>query len=162
DGKAQSGIRTLHRTGYRFVGEVEESDGSAVRTATSPADVQVAVAAHAPSAAVATREPDAQVATRGPSAPVAAPLTRGRVGIVGAAPGPVAPLGALAMLPRAGRNIDAPAAVAASAAAPTTRAPAHGAKTLAVLPFRNLSADPEQDYFADGIGVEILIALSRL
>ena len=32
---------------------------------------------------------------------------------------------------------------------------------LAVLPFRNLSADPEQDYFADGITEDIITALSR-
>ncbi|MEX0854108.1 MAG: winged helix-turn-helix domain-containing protein, partial [Bauldia sp.] len=32
---------------------------------------------------------------------------------------------------------------------------------LAVLPFRNLSADPEQDYFADGIVEDIITALSR-
>jgi len=33
---------------------------------------------------------------------------------------------------------------------------------LAVLPFENLSGDPEQDYFADGIVEEIITALSRV
>ena len=33
--------------------------------------------------------------------------------------------------------------------------------SLAVLPFQNLSGDPEQDYFADGIVEDIIIALSR-
>ena len=33
--------------------------------------------------------------------------------------------------------------------------------TLAVLPFDNLSAEPGQDYFADGIGEELTTALSR-
>ena len=32
---------------------------------------------------------------------------------------------------------------------------------LAVLPFENLSGDPEQEYFADGIVEEITIALSH-
>jgi TolB-like protein len=32
---------------------------------------------------------------------------------------------------------------------------------LAVLPFRNLSADPEQEYFADGMVEDIITALSR-
>ena len=32
---------------------------------------------------------------------------------------------------------------------------------LAVLPFQNLSGDPEQDYFADGIVEDIITALSR-
>ncbi len=34
--------------------------------------------------------------------------------------------------------------------------------SIAVLPFRNLSGDPEQEYFADGMVDEILTALSRL
>ena len=33
--------------------------------------------------------------------------------------------------------------------------------SLAVLPFSNLSSDPEQDYFADGIVEDIITALSR-
>src|ERR1700742_4074520 len=33
--------------------------------------------------------------------------------------------------------------------------------SIAVLPFQNLSADPEQEYFADGMVEEITIALSR-
>ena len=34
--------------------------------------------------------------------------------------------------------------------------------SIAVLPFRNLSGDPKQDYFADGIIEEIITALSRM
>jgi adenylate cyclase len=34
--------------------------------------------------------------------------------------------------------------------------------SIAVLPFMNMSADPEQDYFADGITEDITTALSRL
>ena len=34
--------------------------------------------------------------------------------------------------------------------------------SIAVLPFQNLSGDPEQDYFADGIVEEIITALSRM
>ena len=34
--------------------------------------------------------------------------------------------------------------------------------SIAVLPFENLSGDPEQDYFADGIVEEIITALSRV
>ncbi|UGA46234.1 winged helix-turn-helix domain-containing tetratricopeptide repeat protein [Bradyrhizobium quebecense] len=33
--------------------------------------------------------------------------------------------------------------------------------SIAVLPFQNLSADPEQEYFADGVVEEITMALSR-
>jgi adenylate cyclase len=34
--------------------------------------------------------------------------------------------------------------------------------SIAVLPFENLSADPEQEYFADGMVEEIITALSRI
>src|SRR6185295_14327387 len=34
--------------------------------------------------------------------------------------------------------------------------------SIAVLPFQNLSADPEQDYFADGMVEEIITALSKI
>jgi Predicted integral membrane protein len=34
--------------------------------------------------------------------------------------------------------------------------------SIAVLPFENISGDPEQDYFADGMVEEIITALSRL
>jgi TolB-like protein/Tfp pilus assembly protein PilF len=34
--------------------------------------------------------------------------------------------------------------------------------SIAVLPFQNMSGDPEQDYFADGVVEEIITALSRM
>jgi TolB-like protein/Tfp pilus assembly protein PilF len=37
-----------------------------------------------------------------------------------------------------------------------------GKPSIAVLPFQNLSGDPEQEYFADGMVEEIITALSRL
>ena len=33
--------------------------------------------------------------------------------------------------------------------------------SLAVLPFQNMSGDPEQEYFADGVVEDIITALSR-
>jgi TolB-like protein len=46
---------------------------------------------------------------------------------------------------------------------PAVEAPALPAKpSIAVLPFENLSGDPAQDYFADGMVEEIITALSRL
>ncbi|HEY1879312.1 MAG TPA: TIR domain-containing protein [Caulobacteraceae bacterium] len=39
--------------------------------------------------------------------------------------------------------------------------PLPSAPSIAVLPLANLSGDPEQDYFADGMAVEIVTALSR-
>src|SRR5205823_8808424 len=34
--------------------------------------------------------------------------------------------------------------------------------SIAVLPFQNMSGDPEQDYFADGMVEEIITAVSRI
>ncbi len=34
--------------------------------------------------------------------------------------------------------------------------------SIAVLPFQNMSGDPEQDYFADGVSEDIITALSKL
>ena len=34
--------------------------------------------------------------------------------------------------------------------------------SIAVLPFQNMSGDPEQEYFADGMVDEIITALSRI
>jgi adenylate cyclase len=52
---------------------------------------------------------------------------------------------------------------AASATAPETPALALPDKpSIAVLPFANMSGDPEQEYFADGMVEEIITALSRI
>jgi adenylate cyclase len=53
-------------------------------------------------------------------------------------------------------RIDAPAATA-KAPLPLPDKP-----SLAVLPFQNMSGDPEQEYFADGIVEDITTAISRL
>jgi adenylate cyclase len=52
---------------------------------------------------------------------------------------------------------------AASAVVPTaTRvAPASDKPSIAVLPFDNMSGDPEQEFFADGLTEDIITALSR-
>jgi TolB-like protein/DNA-binding SARP family transcriptional activator len=47
--------------------------------------------------------------------------------------------------------------------APSTSTPAAISEkpSIAVLPFRNMSGDPEQEYFADGVTEDIITALSR-
>ncbi len=49
---------------------------------------------------------------------------------------------------------------------PLTLSPTHSSgsliKSIAVLPFQNLSVDPEQEFFADGITEEILNALTQI
>jgi serine/threonine protein kinase/tetratricopeptide (TPR) repeat protein len=49
------------------------------------------------------------------------------------------------------------------AAAPQAAAPDHdGKQSIAVLPFANMSADPENEFFADGIAEEIINALTKI
>jgi TolB-like protein/Flp pilus assembly protein TadD len=61
-----------------------------------------------------------------------------------------------------------PETAAASTASPeavaatTTGSPLDARKSIVVLPFVNMSNDPEQDYFSDGLSEEILNALVRI
>ena len=48
------------------------------------------------------------------------------------------------------------------AAKPVAAPPLPDKPSIAVLPFRNIGGDPEQEYFADGMVEEIITALSRL
>jgi adenylate cyclase len=66
--------------------------------------------------------------------------------------------GALAIetLPRVGYRL-----ARRSGGSETERTPPGRKPIVAVLPFANMSGDPEQDYFADGMLVEIVEALSR-
>ena len=50
----------------------------------------------------------------------------------------------------------------ASAAAPEPALPLPDKPSLAVLPFQNMSGDPEQEYFVDGMVEEITTAIARL
>jgi adenylate cyclase len=51
---------------------------------------------------------------------------------------------------------------ASTATAPAPALPLPEKPSIAVLPFANMSGDPEQDYFADGMVEEIITALSRI
>src|SRR3954468_16892542 len=67
---------------------------------------------------------------------------------------------------RALKNIVQPVRVyrvrgAAAAATPAADAPGAGKPSLFVHPFANLSGDPQQEFFADGLTEDILTELSR-
>jgi TolB-like protein len=65
----------------------------------------------------------------------------------------------IATVPRVGyRFVGQPGTTADSA----ERRPLADLPALAVLPFQNMSGDPEQEYFADGMVDDILMALSRV
>jgi len=55
-----------------------------------------------------------------------------------------------------------PAAEEGRAAAASPTLPLPDKPSIAVLPFQNMSGDPEQEYFADGMVEEIITALSRI
>jgi len=57
-------------------------------------------------------------------------------------------------------TLTAPSDVASKGGAPDSRAVAE--RSIAVLPFMNLSSDPENEYFSDGITEEILNALVKV
>src|SRR5215469_13923794 len=50
----------------------------------------------------------------------------------------------------------------ATALRPSGSLPLPDKPSLAVMPFQNMSGDPEQEYFADGVVEEIITALSRI
>jgi TolB-like protein/Flp pilus assembly protein TadD len=72
-------------------------------------------------------------------------------------------------LPRRGYRFVGPASIrdqgAAASGAANFSSPSNPTlpdrPSIAVLPFQNISADPEQEYFADGMADEIITALSR-
>ena len=50
-----------------------------------------------------------------------------------------------------------------SAAAPSASAPKGlNSKSIAVLPFANMSGDPSQEYFSDGVSEELINQLSKI
>jgi TolB-like protein/class 3 adenylate cyclase len=68
--------------------------------------------------------------------------------------------------PRAGacprQGTGGPHAAGTAAVQPAPALPLPDKPSIAVLPFANMSGDPEQEYFADGMVEEIITALSRI
>jgi TolB-like protein/DNA-binding winged helix-turn-helix (wHTH) protein/Flp pilus assembly protein TadD len=152
-------IETLPRRGYRFVAPV-----SLGRAAVKTEDDRVASVPHAPSAESA--RPPAE------AAPLSAPLTSQDPTASYGDPrsGPKAPS------PRSSAWLTALRAAAVPALLVTVislgvlgwkhrflaRAAEPQIKSLAVLPLDNLSGDPAQDYFADGMTDELITELARI
>jgi TolB-like protein/DNA-binding winged helix-turn-helix (wHTH) protein/Tfp pilus assembly protein PilF len=130
-------VETLPRRGYRFIGAVEGSGDAqaAALVASDPGDGSRAA------------EADPRVPRR-------------RFWMV-AVPCVLVLAGLLAWLTR-GAFVHTPSASSspgARVAAPAFTPPPH---SVAVLPFVNMSGDPSQDYFSDGLSEEMLNTLSQI
>ena len=64
-------------------------------------------------------------------------------------------------IPKRGFRFEAEVSAGSTSLASATRPATGGRPSIAVLPFENLSGDPEQRYFSDGITDDIITELSR-
>jgi adenylate cyclase len=143
-------IQTVAGRGYRFVAAV-----------TRPAAKARSVSINGKADQAEEDAPKLAADLPASSAPIAAPSRRRTAGIaIAAAVGAVPALAAGAWWLWSPSKPPPPteAAVAASTEQPLV-APR---MSIAVLPFANLSDDPEQQYFADGITDDLTVDLSRL
>jgi len=127
-------IETLPKRGYRFVAPVE---------AVAPEPARAIGPAAPPAPFVVPAEEPAVMAT----APSAAPFRVSRPSRI------VLAIAAAALVV---------AVVVATRSLRSNASPPRGKTTLAVLPFQNLSADREQDFFCDGITEEMIAELGKL
>ncbi len=131
-------VVTVPGRGYRFAADVTILNGIPEDTERSPAE------ADAPLVQAAALEPKVAPASRITRRAVIAALM-------------IIALAAGVLFFRSRK--EQPALSAATSAAPAPMLPQ---KSIAVLPFENLSSDPENAYFADGVQDEILTHLSKL
>ncbi len=108
----------------------------------------VKTADHIETTAMEPARPRAEVSTNAHPLPIERPSARGRAGSIALA-GAVVLLGIVA-------------SVWWSKSADRKVTPLASEKSIAVLPFANLSGDPENAYFADGVKDEILTRLSKV
>jgi TolB-like protein/DNA-binding winged helix-turn-helix (wHTH) protein/Flp pilus assembly protein TadD len=128
-------VETIPGRGYRFLADVKAIDASPPLDATARAVVAI--------------DPPAPIADTLPI-PVAAPADRRRMRAIVA-------IGLVAIAVAIG--------IAVALRAPNTASTTSVASTptsLAVLPFENLTHDPAQDYFADGMTDELITSLGQI
>jgi TolB-like protein/DNA-binding winged helix-turn-helix (wHTH) protein/Flp pilus assembly protein TadD len=148
-------VETLPKRGYRFIAPIEVVDREVARHARtgipSPESQEAAAPPAMPDLAHAI-EPMAseplrrEAVVEPPTGAAVAVSTPSRIVLLAATGALVAAVVVALLFLRVGQN-----------------RPAHSAKmTLAVLPFENLSADADQDFFSDGFTEEMIAELGKL
>ena len=137
-------VQTLSGRGYRFIAPVSELDGHTIASARNgslrPTEAEQAAMPAQPIGERARGE------TEG-GAPIAAVGHRRQIGLVASLVSCCCVLGIAAWMGWTHfYGADA----------------AHSIRSIAVLPLQNLSGDPAQDYFADGMTEELITELSRI
>lgn len=175
DGRAY--IRTVPRRGYVFEGPVsEQTDAPSTRAVDEPGATQssllretaipLAASETEPERSRATCEEAAAWRTNAgtPSTSVTHPAgaPTGRFALVSNSHFAVVALAALILAVAAFVFDERRERNDTSAASAAARAPEAGMKSVAVLPFASISADPAEDYFSDGISEELLNVLANI
>jgi TolB-like protein/DNA-binding winged helix-turn-helix (wHTH) protein/Tfp pilus assembly protein PilF len=157
--ESQAIVRTIPRRGYLFDAQVVASEGHVAAQPAASAPDPAAALAGDPGREVPERStaPHAGGGIAPPSASsTATTRARRRLGVAAIV---VAGATFALWLGLGRRDSPAPAATATLASGTTAiRAPPN---SIAVLPFVNMSAEPDQEYFSDGVSEEILNLLAR-
>jgi TolB-like protein/DNA-binding winged helix-turn-helix (wHTH) protein len=146
DGKAQAVIRTFPRRGFRFVAPLIEAQ---VEEVIDEAGTDDPLTPRQKALSSSDGPPDGTAATR----PGAA--RRWRM--------PAIAVAVLVIIATGGLLVWQPwEPTLMSASVENTTFPIHNKPSIAVLAFQNMSDDPDQEYFADGMTEDIITDLSKL
>jgi TolB-like protein/DNA-binding winged helix-turn-helix (wHTH) protein len=166
-GEKQHLIKTFPRKGFRFVGAIHDEDRSPGTAVVSDALAELSKLARATGkAAVSVPDPSKKVVGKWRSYGWPGHL-RDRLKLVGGALASVAAIGAIAgglteyWHVRTTVHTGVVREAQRIQGQPTVRPEIAPRLSLLVLPFANLSNDPEQDYFADAITTDLTTNLAR-
>ena len=166
-GEQQRLIKTFPRKGFRFVGTVHDEDRRPATAVVSDALAELSKLAHAAGkAAASVPDPSERIVGKRRSDGWLGHLG-GHLKLVGGALASVAAIGAIAGGLTGYWNVwktvrtDVVREAQKIQGHPTVRPEIAPRLSLVVLPFANLSNDPEQDYFADAITTNLTTDLAR-
>ena len=150
-------IVTVSGRGYRFVADVREVVEQE-KVPPEPREVRPAISAPIDGETVAMPEPAVLSVVADPAVSAPPLLNRGRFLAAAIVLIAIAAIATLLLL----RYRSSPADVQAPSVPVIAALSTIPEKSIAVLPFKNLSRDPDNAYFADGIQDEILTRLSKI